>query len=227
MSAAAVWWCEAAEYTFDEEYWSLVSEEAKDLIRKLLVVDPDKRLTADQVTVRQHLCGAAPHLASSRRDGGGSQWSAARSTKRNRGAVAVVPWRPAGGAQRASSGQRERSLPLQLPIWRPISRRRTPAMHVTRLTHDAPRARPPHSASPRRTRSPRQRRAGTMELRGFEMLVSREAIRHPWFMKGDHELIERSLETTLKTMKTFNAKRKLKGTVKTVMMANRLGKGTL
>lgn len=91
----------AAEYTFDEEYWSLVSEEAKDLIRKLLVVDPDKRLTADQ------------------------------------------------------------------------------------------------------------------------------AIRHPWFMKGDHELIERSLETTLKTMKTFNAKRKLKGTVKSVMMANRLGKGTL
>ena len=108
MSAAAVWWCEAAEYTFDEEYWSLVSEEAKDLIRKLLVVDPDKRLTADQVTVRQHLCRTAPHVASSRRDGGGSQRSAARSTKRNRlgrrgRAVASGGWCAARvvGAERA------------------------------------------------------------------------------------------------------------------------------
>jgi serine/threonine protein kinase len=90
----------AADYTFDEEYWSMVSEEAKDLIRKMLVVDPDARLTADQ------------------------------------------------------------------------------------------------------------------------------AMRHPWFMKGDHELVTRSLEMTISTMRNFNAKRKLKGTVKTVMMANRLGKGT-
>lgn len=89
-----------ADYTFDEEYWSMVSEEAKDLIRKMLVVDPSERLKADA------------------------------------------------------------------------------------------------------------------------------AMRHSWFMKGDHELVERSLEQTLSTMKTFNAKRKLKGTVKTVMMANRLGKGT-
>ena len=52
------------------------------------------------------------------------------------------------------------------------------------------------------------------------------ALRHPWFMKGDHELIERSLEQTLSTMRNFNAKRKLKGTIKTVMMANRIAKGT-
>ena len=35
-----------AEYKFDPEYWSTVSAEAKDLIRQLLVVDSDKRLTA-------------------------------------------------------------------------------------------------------------------------------------------------------------------------------------
>lgn len=37
------------EYDFPEPYWDDVSEEAKDLINKLLVVDPAKRLTAAQV----------------------------------------------------------------------------------------------------------------------------------------------------------------------------------
>lgn len=35
-------------YQFHTEYWSEVSEEAKDLIRKLLVLDPKARLTVDQ-----------------------------------------------------------------------------------------------------------------------------------------------------------------------------------
>jgi calcium/calmodulin-dependent protein kinase I len=37
-----------AEYTFEEEYWGNITNEAKDLIRGLLTVDPTKRLTADQ-----------------------------------------------------------------------------------------------------------------------------------------------------------------------------------
>lgn len=37
-----------AEYTFDLEYWSDITNEAKDLIRGLLTIDPAKRLTADQ-----------------------------------------------------------------------------------------------------------------------------------------------------------------------------------
>ena len=36
-------------YDFPPEYWDDVSESAKDLIRKLLVVDPAQRLTAAQV----------------------------------------------------------------------------------------------------------------------------------------------------------------------------------
>lgn len=36
------------EYTFHEEFWGPVSHDAKDLIRKLLIVDPKKRLTASQ-----------------------------------------------------------------------------------------------------------------------------------------------------------------------------------
>ena len=91
----------AADYAFDPQYWDQVSDDAKDLIKKMLVVDPDKRLTADQ------------------------------------------------------------------------------------------------------------------------------ALRHPWFMVGDHELISRNLAKTLDTMKKFNARRKFKGKVKGIILANKLAKGDL
>ncbi|KAI9137452.1 kinase-like domain-containing protein, partial [Paraphysoderma sedebokerense] len=38
----------AGKYYFDEEYWGQISELAKDFIRKLLVVNPKRRLTVDQ-----------------------------------------------------------------------------------------------------------------------------------------------------------------------------------
>ncbi len=39
----------AADYKFDPADWSVVSDAAKDLIRKMLLVDPNARLTAEQV----------------------------------------------------------------------------------------------------------------------------------------------------------------------------------
>ncbi|KAI9323639.1 kinase-like domain-containing protein [Dichotomocladium elegans] len=48
-----------ADYTFDEQYWSNISEEAKDFIRCCLTIDPAKRLTA-------HEALAHPWLAKSR-----------------------------------------------------------------------------------------------------------------------------------------------------------------
>jgi len=39
----------AVEYDFNGEGWSTVSDQAKDLIRHLLVQDPKNRFTADQV----------------------------------------------------------------------------------------------------------------------------------------------------------------------------------
>ena len=36
----------AADYAFDPQYWDQVSDDAKDLIKKMLVVDPDKRSLA-------------------------------------------------------------------------------------------------------------------------------------------------------------------------------------
>ncbi len=35
-------------YTFDHRYWKHISDEAKDIIRNMLIVDPAKRMTAEQ-----------------------------------------------------------------------------------------------------------------------------------------------------------------------------------
>lgn len=37
------------EYDLTDEAWSHVSDEAKDLINKVLVVDPTKRISADEL----------------------------------------------------------------------------------------------------------------------------------------------------------------------------------
>lgn len=36
-------------YTFEEEHWGNISEEAKDLITNMLCVNPDERYTSEQV----------------------------------------------------------------------------------------------------------------------------------------------------------------------------------
>ena len=47
-----------AKYTFDPEWWDPVSPQAKDFIKKLLVVNQDKRLTASQAM--RHEWGCSP-----------------------------------------------------------------------------------------------------------------------------------------------------------------------
>lgn len=51
------------EYEFHEEYWGTVSSEAKDLIRNLLMVDIDKRLTAKQALRNAWILGDDAKLA--------------------------------------------------------------------------------------------------------------------------------------------------------------------
>jgi len=46
-----------AEYEFIPEYWSDVSEDAKDFIRKLLVVEPKERMTSKQALTHSWLTG--------------------------------------------------------------------------------------------------------------------------------------------------------------------------
>lgn len=58
-------------------------------------------------------------------------------------------------------------------------------------------------------------------------LTAAQALRHPWFLVGEHELMERNLTSTLETMKKFNARRKFRGTVRGVILTNKMAKGTL
>jgi len=48
-----------AEYEFPEEDWGKISEDAKDFIRHLLVVDPNERMTASQALQDKWLAGQA------------------------------------------------------------------------------------------------------------------------------------------------------------------------
>ena len=50
-----------ADYEFVEPYWNDASEEVKDLISKLLVVDPAKRLSAEEALQHPWLKGDFPH----------------------------------------------------------------------------------------------------------------------------------------------------------------------
>ena len=39
----------SAKFEFPSPYWDSISDESKDLISKLLVADPDKRLTGEEI----------------------------------------------------------------------------------------------------------------------------------------------------------------------------------
>lgn len=49
-----------AEYDFPEDYWKDISSDAKDFIRKLLVVDPSQRMTGKSALAHKWLSGHAP-----------------------------------------------------------------------------------------------------------------------------------------------------------------------
>lgn len=51
------------QYEFHEEYWGQVSDDAKDLIRKLLVVDPAKRFTSKDALANKWIGADASTLA--------------------------------------------------------------------------------------------------------------------------------------------------------------------
>ncbi|CAN0251262.1 unnamed protein product, partial [Scytosiphon promiscuus] len=53
----------AGSFKFHDEYWSSTSAEAKDLIRKLLLVDPSRRITATQAAEHPWLATAGQDLA--------------------------------------------------------------------------------------------------------------------------------------------------------------------
>lgn len=51
--------CYTGEFSFPEESWSTVSDEAKDLLRKLLVTLPSKRLTSSEAMRSKWMVGSS------------------------------------------------------------------------------------------------------------------------------------------------------------------------
>lgn len=50
----------AGKFTLDEEEWENVSNEAKDLVRKLLEFNPDKRISASEAIQHPWIINVAP-----------------------------------------------------------------------------------------------------------------------------------------------------------------------
>lgn len=50
-----------ADYDYPEDYWDEISDTAKNFIDRLLVVEPEKRMTTTQALAHPWLAGAAPN----------------------------------------------------------------------------------------------------------------------------------------------------------------------
>ncbi|KAJ8604282.1 hypothetical protein CTAYLR_002492 [Chrysophaeum taylorii] len=55
-------------------------------------------------------------------------------------------------------------------------------------------------------------------------LTARQAMVHPWLVKGDHDLVSRHLDSALTNLQGFNAKRKFKAAAKMIITARRLSR---
>jgi calcium/calmodulin-dependent protein kinase (CaM kinase) II/calcium/calmodulin-dependent protein kinase I len=58
----------SGQFEFHQDYWGSVSEEAKDLIRGLLTVDPEKRLTVEQALAHPWCVKSGDELAKNNLD---------------------------------------------------------------------------------------------------------------------------------------------------------------
>ncbi|CAM9811788.1 unnamed protein product [Scytosiphon promiscuus] len=78
-------------FRFHDKYWSEVSEGAKDLIRKLLTVDPDKRITASEACEHSWLSKAArPSLSDNNLSAGLEQLKKFNALRKLRCAIKTV-----------------------------------------------------------------------------------------------------------------------------------------
>ncbi len=80
----------AGVYEFHEEYWSAVSAEAKDLISKLLVVNPLERLTAQQALAHPWLTSDEEKLSTLALDGAKAELKKFQAKKRFKKGVNAI-----------------------------------------------------------------------------------------------------------------------------------------
>jgi calcium/calmodulin-dependent protein kinase I len=78
------------EFHFHVEYWSTVSEEAKDLIRGLLTLDMKKRLTVDQALAHPWVTAADEALAAHSLDSNLAELRKYQATRKLRAGVKAV-----------------------------------------------------------------------------------------------------------------------------------------
>merc|ERR1719491_1856930 len=78
------------QYEFHEEYWGQVSEDAKDLIRNLLTVDPDQRIDSSQALADKWIGADAAKLASLDLGSGLAQLKKFNAKRKFKAAVSTV-----------------------------------------------------------------------------------------------------------------------------------------
>jgi len=80
----------SANYEFHPEYWGNVSDEAKDLIRHLLVLDVNKRFTADQALNHSWIKRSSSELADRNLDSNLKTMKRFNARRKFRAAIRVI-----------------------------------------------------------------------------------------------------------------------------------------
>jgi serine/threonine protein kinase len=82
----------SGKYEFDEEDWCDVSNDAKDLVQKLLVLDPDERLTSSQALKHSWMKASAERLSRLGLQGTSQRLKTFNARMKLRSALIAVDW---------------------------------------------------------------------------------------------------------------------------------------
>mmetsp|Transcript_3870 Transcript_3870/g.6079 ORF Transcript_3870/g.6079 Transcript_3870/m.6079 type:complete len:521 (-) Transcript_3870:363-1925(-) len=82
----------SGKYEFDEEDWCDVSNDAKDLVQKLLVLDPDERLTSSQALKHKWMKASAERLSRLALQGTSQRLKTFNARMKLRSALIAVDW---------------------------------------------------------------------------------------------------------------------------------------
>lgn len=82
----------AGKYDFDDEEWGNVSEQAKDLVSKLLVLDPNKRITAAEAVRHEWLKASKDRLSNIMLQGTSQRLKTFNARMKLRSAMIAIDW---------------------------------------------------------------------------------------------------------------------------------------
>jgi calcium/calmodulin-dependent protein kinase I len=82
----------SGKFEFDEDDWCDVSSEAKDLVKKLLVLDPDERLTSEQALRHKWMKAATDRLSKYSLQGTSQRLKTFNARMKLRSAMIAVDW---------------------------------------------------------------------------------------------------------------------------------------